>query len=78
MLENLEIKNEEKLSPESASELHRLSDRRLSAKLVPIFADRECHVVSVTDPHGRILGFRLLFLSSRLYLKCSSSQNQHP
>jgi hypothetical protein len=23
----------------------------LSAKLVPIFADRGCHVVSVTDPY---------------------------
>jgi hypothetical protein len=33
------------------------SDRRLSAKLVPTFADRWCHVVSVTDPYGRILGF---------------------
>jgi hypothetical protein len=22
-----------------------------------IFADRGCHVVSVTDPYGRILGF---------------------
>jgi hypothetical protein len=31
------------------------SDRRLSAKLVPNFADRECHVVSVTDPYGRNL-----------------------
>jgi hypothetical protein len=41
---------------ESASELYRPSDRRLSAKLVPTFADRGCHVVSVTDPHGRILG----------------------
>jgi hypothetical protein len=30
--------------PESAS------DRRFSAKLVPTFADRRCHVVSVTDP----------------------------
>jgi hypothetical protein len=30
---------------------------RLSSKLVPIFADRGCHVVSVTDPYGRILGF---------------------
>jgi hypothetical protein len=28
----------------------------LSAKLVPT-SDRECHVVSVTDPYGRILGF---------------------
>jgi hypothetical protein len=33
------------------------SDRRLSAKLVPTFADRGCHVVSATDPHGRYLGF---------------------
>jgi hypothetical protein len=42
---------------ESASELYRQSDRRLSAKLVATFADRGCHVVSVTDPYGRILGF---------------------
>jgi hypothetical protein len=32
-------------------------DRRLSAKLVPTFADGGCHVVSVTDPYGRNLGF---------------------
>jgi hypothetical protein len=43
--------------PESASELYRLSDRRLSAKLVPTFADIGCHVASVTDPCGRNLGF---------------------
>jgi hypothetical protein len=40
----------------------------MSAKLVPTFADRGCHVVSATDPHGRILGFidtePLLFLPS--------------
>jgi hypothetical protein len=42
---------------ESASELYRPSDRRLSAKRLPTFADKECHVVSVTDPFGRILGF---------------------
>jgi hypothetical protein len=30
---------------------------RATAKLVLTFADRECHVVSVTDPYGRILGF---------------------
>jgi hypothetical protein len=41
----------------SASELYRPSDRRLSAKRLPTFADRGCHVVSVTDPYGRILGF---------------------
>jgi hypothetical protein len=35
---------------ESASELDRPSDLRLSAKWLPTFADRGCHVVSVTDP----------------------------
>jgi hypothetical protein len=43
--------------PESASELYRQSDCSLSAKLVPTLADRGCHVVSVTDPNDRILGF---------------------
>jgi hypothetical protein len=42
---------------ESTSELYRPSDRRLWDKLVPTFADRGCHVVSVTYPYGRILGF---------------------
>jgi hypothetical protein len=36
--------------PESASELCRPSDRRLSDKLVQIFADRWSHVVSVRIP----------------------------
>jgi hypothetical protein len=44
--------------PESASELYRSSDRRLSAKLVSSFADREYHLVSVTYPNSRILGFQ--------------------
>jgi hypothetical protein len=34
----------------SASELYQPSDRRLSAKLVPTFADRGCRVVSATEP----------------------------
>jgi hypothetical protein len=42
--------------PESESELYRPRDRLLSAKLVPTFADRGCHVVSVTNPYGCILG----------------------
>jgi hypothetical protein len=29
----------------------------MSAKLLPTFADRGYHVVSVTNPNGRILGF---------------------
>jgi hypothetical protein len=41
----------------SASEQYLPSDRCMSAKLVPTFADRGCHVVSATDPHDRILGF---------------------
>jgi hypothetical protein len=52
--------------PYSLSELCRPSDRRLSAKLVPTFADRGRCVVSTTDPYGRILCFldrsRYLFL----------------
>jgi hypothetical protein len=43
--------------PQSASKLYWLSDRYLSAKLVPAFADRGCNVVSVMDPYGCILGF---------------------
>jgi hypothetical protein len=43
--------------PESTSAIYRPSDRLLSAKLVPTFAHRGCHVVSVTDPYGRNLGF---------------------
>jgi hypothetical protein len=38
--------------PESASKLYQPSDRRLSAKLVPTFVNRGCHVVSVTDPYA--------------------------
>jgi hypothetical protein len=51
--------NTKKKTPwsESASELYRPSNRRLSAKWLPTFADGGCHVVSVTDPYGRILGF---------------------
>jgi hypothetical protein len=43
--------------PESASELYRPRDRRLSAKLVPTYVDIGCLVVSVTDPFGSILSF---------------------
>jgi hypothetical protein len=37
------------LSPQ-ANYTDRLSDRRLSAKLVPTLADRGCHVVRATIP----------------------------
>jgi hypothetical protein len=56
--------------------LHGLSPRAnspteqppLVCEVMPTFADRGCHVISVTDPYGRILGFldrsRATFLSS--------------
>jgi hypothetical protein len=43
--------------PESTSKLYQLSDHRFSAKSVSTFADRGCHVVSVTNPYGHILDF---------------------
>jgi hypothetical protein len=53
------IQTNKKQTPwsEFASELYRPSDRRLSAKWLPTFTDRGCHMVSVTDPYVRILGF---------------------
>jgi hypothetical protein len=36
--------------PESAKELYPLSERRLSAKLVPTFEYRRCCVVGTRDP----------------------------
>jgi hypothetical protein len=43
------------LSPQS--ELYRPSDRSSSAKLVQTFVDTGCHMVNVTNPYGRVLGF---------------------
>jgi hypothetical protein len=52
-------KQQNKQTPwsESASELYRPSDRTFSAKGLPTFADKGCHVVRVTDFYGRILDF---------------------
>jgi hypothetical protein len=57
LLVDLKQKKEQTLWPQSASKLYRPSYRRLSAKLLPIFADRGCRVVSMTDPSGSILNF---------------------
>jgi hypothetical protein len=43
--------------PEFANKLYRPSDRRLSAKVVPTFTDRGCHMVNVTDSYSSILWF---------------------
>jgi hypothetical protein len=42
--------------PQSATELYRRNDCRLSTKLVPPFAGSVCRVVGATDPYHRILG----------------------
>jgi hypothetical protein len=52
-------------------QIYRPNETLLSAKLGPTFADRECHVVSVTYPYGSILGF--LDRSRYFYLPSSSS-----
>jgi hypothetical protein len=65
--------------PDSATELcvYRPSNRRLSAKFVPTFADR---VVNVTDPYGRILAFldRSCYLFFRLAPQLYSEGWVHP
>jgi hypothetical protein len=65
---------------ESASELCRPSDRRLSAKWLPTFADKGCHVISVTDPYGRILGFldRSRYFSIKYLLSCTHEAEWTP
>jgi hypothetical protein len=45
------------LTPWALVRKRTILNRRLSAKLVPTSVDRGCHVVSVTDPYGRTLGF---------------------
>jgi hypothetical protein len=54
--------------PESASELYRPSDRSLSAKLVLIFADRGCHVVSVTDKMRQLYYVHFICLFIYLFI----------
>jgi hypothetical protein len=65
--------NKKKSWPESASKQYRPSDRRMSVKLVPTFADRGCQVVSVTDPYDRILEFldRSRIFSFKQLLNCT-------
>jgi hypothetical protein len=60
-LKNIKIKHKKTklhgLSPQ-ANYADRLSDRRLSGKLVPTLADRGCRVVSSTiPPQSLIFGF---------------------
>jgi hypothetical protein len=66
--------------PEFANELYRPRDRRLSAKLMPTFAYRGCHMVSMTDPYGRILDFldRSSYLFSHVASQLYSRGWVHP
>jgi hypothetical protein len=45
-----------------------------------LFADRRCHVVSVTDPYGRILGFldRSRYFSIKQLLSCTHEAEWTP
>jgi hypothetical protein len=61
------IKKTPGLSP-PANYTDRLSDRRLSAKLVPTLADRGCRVVSATKPHGHLFLFFIFFMLSQNYI----------
>jgi hypothetical protein len=66
---------------EPASELYLTSDRRLSAKLLSTFEDRGCHVVSLMDPYGRILGFldqSSYFFSFKWLLSCTHEAEWTP
>jgi CBS-domain-containing membrane protein len=49
----------------------------LVGEVLPTFADRGCHMVSVTDPNGHILGFLDGWSSRLLYknLKVRTSKN---
>jgi hypothetical protein len=53
---NKSVPDEKTQRPDPANELYLPSDRRLSVKLVPTFADRGYHVARVNDPYGRIFG----------------------
>jgi hypothetical protein len=75
------ILQQQTLWPESESELYQPSNRRLSAKIVPTFADIGCHVVSITDPYDRILGFldrrRSFFSNSSSMMESTLSTKKH-
>jgi hypothetical protein len=61
---------------QSASGPYLSSDRRLSTKLVPTFADRGCHVVRAANPHGR--NFDFLDRSSSIVLTRLSGPRSRP
>jgi hypothetical protein len=65
---------------ESASELYRPSDLRLSTNWLPTFVGKGCHVVSVTDPYGRILDFldRSRYFSTKHLLSCTHEAEWTP
>jgi hypothetical protein len=68
--------------PESANELYLLSDRRLSAKLGPIFRIEGCRVVNVAAPPRPSFLFSkldpLLFLSSSSPIVLTRLSGPHP
>jgi hypothetical protein len=55
LMHMLELTNS--VASQSTSGPYLSSDHRLSAKLVPTFADRGCHVDSAANPHSRNFDF---------------------
>jgi hypothetical protein len=56
------------------------SDRCLSAKWLPTFADKGCHMVRVSDPYSRILDFldRGCYFSIKQLLSCTNEAEWTP
>jgi hypothetical protein len=72
LIRNMKLKTKTKLC--GLSQRANYTDRAtaaLSTNLVPTFVDKECRVVSATDPYGRILDF--LDRSRYFFLPSSSS-----
>jgi hypothetical protein len=57
----------------SLSPRENYTDHRFPVKLAQTFADRRCHMDSVTDPYGRILEF----LDPLLLRICGSAGNRN-
>jgi hypothetical protein len=76
--QRLKLKKKKTPWSESARELYRPGDRRLSAKWLATFADRGCHVISVTDPYGRISEEKISILAVVICKICRSVRcNNH-
>jgi hypothetical protein len=82
-LRNRKLKNTNTLNCHGLSPRANYTDRATAAcwrNDCQLFADRGCHVVSVTDPNGRILRFldRSSYFSIKLLLSCTHEAEWTP